>query len=272
MATLSWSSPSQAKQIIPGRPVLSAARSEWLRDAYAPIEAESYDLGSGAQKNAADISSLDNGDWVRFAAVDFATGLASVQARLAVPASNSGGSIEFRADGVAGTLLGTLVIQTTGAYSTFYTQKVNLGGVSGVHDLYLVFRNQASMAVLDNLQFSKTRLTKIMALGDSITQGTSPYANYRYYLWQSLQTGGYNVDLVGSMTKFWNGTGRTPLLRFRSAERRPSRLHQRSGSFQRDRMGHGRPARCRPAAYRHQRHPQRCQRRHDRGQHQPDHR
>ncbi len=45
---------------------------------------------------------------------------------------------------------------------------------------------------------------KIMPLGDSITRGggdaSSPYPSYRYYLWNVLRNGGYDVDFVGSTT------------------------------------------------------------------------
>jgi lysophospholipase L1-like esterase len=45
---------------------------------------------------------------------------------------------------------------------------------------------------------------KIMPLGDSITRGggdaSSPYPSYRYYLWNILRNGGYDVDFVGSTT------------------------------------------------------------------------
>jgi lysophospholipase L1-like esterase len=50
--------------------------------------------------------------------------------------------------------------------------------------------------------------TRIMALGDSITQGGQGFASYRYALWTALVQAGYAVDLVGSRD-FLNG-GPTP--------------------------------------------------------------
>jgi lysophospholipase L1-like esterase len=42
---------------------------------------------------------------------------------------------------------------------------------------------------------------RIMPLGDSITDGYTPYpGGYRVGLWQRLAVGGYTVDFVGSMT------------------------------------------------------------------------
>ena len=40
--------------------------------------------------------------------------------------------------------------------------------------------------------------TRVMPLGDSITESTGPHNSYRYYLWQSLQQDNYDVDFVGS--------------------------------------------------------------------------
>lgn len=44
---------------------------------------------------------------------------------------------------------------------------------------------------------------RIMPLGDSITESSSGFGSYRYYLWQELTREGFVVDFVGSMT----GTG-----------------------------------------------------------------
>ncbi|MEX0775344.1 MAG: hypothetical protein WD042_06470 [Phycisphaeraceae bacterium] len=41
---------------------------------------------------------------------------------------------------------------------------------------------------------------KIMPLGDSITHGDAGHVSYRYWLWQTLQRGGYDVDLSGQKT------------------------------------------------------------------------
>src|SRR6476619_7099245 len=40
--------------------------------------------------------------------------------------------------------------------------------------------------------------TKVMPLGDSITEGTQVPGGYRIGLWQRLANGRYTVDLVGS--------------------------------------------------------------------------
>ena len=52
--------------------------------------------------------------------------------------------------------------------------------------------------------------TRIMPLGDSITEGLDGNATYRYWLWHQLNNAGYDVDFVGSNRGVWNGTPRFP--------------------------------------------------------------
>jgi hypothetical protein len=47
--------------------------------------------------------------------------------------------------------------------------------------------------------------TRIMPLGDSITEAYTGYASYRYWLWHALADDGYQADFVGSMTGVYNG-------------------------------------------------------------------
>jgi acyl-CoA thioesterase-1 len=46
---------------------------------------------------------------------------------------------------------------------------------------------------------------RIMPLGDSITASVTGNASYRYYLWQRLQSAGYQVDFVGSQYGVYGG-------------------------------------------------------------------
>src|SRR5215204_6437165 len=49
--------------------------------------------------------------------------------------------------------------------------------------------------------------TKIMPLGDSITEAEGGHASYRYWLWKSLTQAGFNdIDFVGSRTGVFNGS------------------------------------------------------------------
>jgi lysophospholipase L1-like esterase len=51
---------------------------------------------------------------------------------------------------------------------------------------------------------------RIMPLGDSITQSTSPLNSYRYYLWHLLENRDYRVDFVGSLRGVGGGPPANP--------------------------------------------------------------
>jgi chitodextrinase len=178
------------------------------RNAFSPIVASNHDDASGVSSSGSDLDSLDDGDFVRYISVDFGNGAKSVKFNLSQPASNRGGWIELHLDSVNGQELGRLNIQPTGSGSDFATQQVNINNVSGVHDLYLVFRGRSDMATLRSIQFSTQHLVTVMPLGDSITQQDAFAPSYRYYLWHKLMDAGLtNVDFVGGQTQAWTSAG-----------------------------------------------------------------
>lgn len=62
-----------------------------------------------------------------------------------------------------------------------------------------------SVAALPLEPLAAQSTTKILPLGDSITESYAGHASYRYWLWQKLVDGAYNTDFVGSMTGVYNG-------------------------------------------------------------------
>jgi len=62
---------------------------------------------------------------------------------------------------------------------------------------FIAMTTPTAIEALEPRQFLS--VTKIMPLGDSITQTFSPHESYRYYLWNALQSSGFrNIDFVGS--------------------------------------------------------------------------
>ena len=57
-------------------------------------------------------------------------------------------------------------------------------------------------------------ITRILPLGDSITQGGKERPSYRRTLWLKLKQHGYNVDFVGSQTEFHKASPPDKLLDF----------------------------------------------------------
>ena len=90
-----------------------------------------------------DIDSIHNGDYIKVKGVDFGTGAASFDARVA--SAGSGGSIEIRLDALTGTLVGTCAVASTGGWQTWSTKSCSISGATGVHDLYLKFTGGSSM-------------------------------------------------------------------------------------------------------------------------------
>ncbi|MBB6675276.1 Bbp16 family capsid cement protein [Cohnella nanjingensis] len=122
-------------------PASSASKS-----AFSQIAASSYDVQSGIQLEASseggqNVAFIDNGDYLLFNNVDFGTGAASFDARVASNAS--GGAIEIRLDGLNGTLAGTCAVPGTGGWQNWVTKTCAISGVSGTHNLYLKFTGGA---------------------------------------------------------------------------------------------------------------------------------
>jgi chitodextrinase len=112
-------------------------------DPYGRVEAETIAWEHGVELEPCssgcgiDVTQISNGDSIAVRAVDFGTGAASFQARVA--SNTSGGSIELRLDGDGGTLVGTCVVPRTGGWQTWATVSCKVTGATGTRDLHLVF-------------------------------------------------------------------------------------------------------------------------------------
>jgi hypothetical protein len=118
------------------------------------LQAEKFDSGKGVKRAASNIGSLDSGDWIKFDDVNFGDGVTQLELRLALPGRAAGKKIEVRVGGVTGSLLGTITTTGTGAWNVYKTQKKGINKVSGVKDLYLVFKGGDGVAVIDSLKFT----------------------------------------------------------------------------------------------------------------------
>ncbi len=85
------------------------------------------------------VDKIDTGDWTRIDGVDFGeTGAVKLDATVA--SETTEGSIEVYLDeALTGTKIATLALKDTGA-DTYETLSANLDKVTGVHDVYFVFR------------------------------------------------------------------------------------------------------------------------------------
>ena len=111
------------------------------RDAYAAIEAASFDAASGATAGSSSIGPLGNGDWARYDDVDFgSSGPRDFVARVASGAGGGvSGLVEVRIDSATANPIGSFAIANTGGWTSWRDVPGNVAAVTGVHDVYLTF-------------------------------------------------------------------------------------------------------------------------------------
>jgi beta-glucanase (GH16 family) len=118
------------------------------RDAYATIQAESFNAQSGVQTETTtdtgggqNIGWLANGDWAQFNNVNFGTNAAhQFSARVASGAAGGvSGLVEVRLDNVNNAPIGSFAIANTGGWQTWRTVPANISAVTGTHTVFLRF-------------------------------------------------------------------------------------------------------------------------------------
>ncbi|MCK1820757.1 glycoside hydrolase family 16 protein [Streptomyces sp. XM83C] len=118
------------------------------RDAYSPIQAESYDSQSGTITEATsdsgggqNIGAIANGDWALYKGVDFgSTPARQFYARVASGAgAGVSGLVEVRLDSRSNAPIGSFALANTGGWQSWRTVPANISSVTGTHDVYLTF-------------------------------------------------------------------------------------------------------------------------------------
>lgn len=107
------------------------------------IEAEDYSVQSGidtedCSEGGKDVAYIENGDYIGFRNVDFGDGVNSIDVR--VGANSGGNSIEIRLGAPNGKIIGTIDVASTGGWQTWATQKCIIDKLTGINDIYLVFK------------------------------------------------------------------------------------------------------------------------------------
>lgn len=129
-------------------PLSPYARVEGETIAWAP----SIEVADGPD-GGRHVANIENGDSIKVESVDFLTGALSFTASVASGAS--GGSIELYLSSATGMLLGTCMVPATGGWQEWETVSCDVADVTGVHDLYLVFKGgSGSLFNLDHWQFT----------------------------------------------------------------------------------------------------------------------
>jgi hypothetical protein len=133
------------------RPTATAtATAGTTRDAYATIQAESYNAQSGTAVEATsdtgggqNVGWIANGDWLQYNNVAFgATSPATVQGRVASGATGGvSGTVEVHLDSTTGPLIAHFSVATTGGWQAWTTVPGTVTGATGTHNVFVVFKS-----------------------------------------------------------------------------------------------------------------------------------
>ena len=114
---------------------------------YKRVEAETIAFSEGVKsepnaKTGIYISDIHNGDYIKVREVDFGT-QSPKQFRVAVASALRGGTMEVRVDSARGPLLAEIKVEHTGGWEAWKKIRTELSAsVTGVHDLYFVFKGR----------------------------------------------------------------------------------------------------------------------------------
>lgn len=97
------------------------------------------------------VTSINNGDYIKVQGVDFAGGASSVDVNLA---SQYGGKIEIHIDKISGPVIGVVNVTTSAQGDVFKTITTLVKKVTGVHDLFFVFKGEKDLFNFDWWQFN----------------------------------------------------------------------------------------------------------------------
>ncbi len=121
---------------------------------YRQVEAETLAWGYGLKSRTLNdgrivLTDVQPGEYTLLKGVDFGKGRRKLNMQYCA-ASVDGASIEIRLDGVNGKLLGTIEVLPTGSFEQFEIFSTRLARVSGVHNLYFIFKGEsANLLYLD---------------------------------------------------------------------------------------------------------------------------
>ncbi|PRY56600.1 glycoside hydrolase family 16 protein [Glycomyces artemisiae] len=139
-----------------GEPTTTPGGGGGTRDAYASVEATSFDGSStGLPVSGGAIGPLGNGDWVRYDDVVFGSSSPlDFVARVASGAAGGvSGLVEVRIDSRTAAPIGSFAVANTGGWTSWRDVPGNVASVTGTHDVYLTFTSGQSQDFVSVDQF-----------------------------------------------------------------------------------------------------------------------
>ena len=130
----------------------------YAMSAKTQIQASSFNATSGLQTEGTtdtlggySVGYAEGGDYAVYQNVDFGSGVAGVDVRVA--SGGTGGTLELRVDAVTGPLLGEIPIPITGGWQSWVTVSGAASGATGVRTLFLVFRGTTQIGNVNWFRF-----------------------------------------------------------------------------------------------------------------------
>ena len=112
--------------------------------AFNQIQAEEYTDMFGVQnenciEGGRNVAWIQDGDYISYYGINFGEGAESFSARVA--SETTGGIVELRLDSITGKLIGTCSVSPSGGWQQWKTLTCPVSEVTGIHELFLVFRS-----------------------------------------------------------------------------------------------------------------------------------
>ncbi len=160
------------------------------------VEAETLAWGSGLEselcsQGGINLCAIENEDYLKVKDVDFglegATDFTASVSSAIGDEQTQAGTIELHLDAKDGPLLGTLTVKGTGDWDTYAQYTTNVESVSGVHDLYMVFKGgegelfkfdywsfKEKVVPVETISLSASQLTILAGQSSQLTATVGP--------------------------------------------------------------------------------------------------
>lgn len=176
--------------------------AEWYAKADTAIRTQACsDTGGGSN-----IAFTYNNTFLEFDSLNFSQGAVACSLRVAA-ATGAGGTVELRIDSVAGTLVGTATIPSTGGWQTYATVSTPASQISGVHALFIVFKTSNQFA--GNLNWFRFKPATSHVVGNPFSWATTHYRNGKFLI--STRAGGpFKIEILspdGRVVRMMEGVG-----------------------------------------------------------------
>ncbi len=153
---------------------------------YERVEAETIAWGQGIEKETCsqggiNLYDIDEGDYIKVESVDFGEH-GAVKFSAGTSSDKEAGTIvatmDICIDSMDGEVIGTVDIYGTGSYDTWSTSETDIGGITGVHDLYFVFYGtedtKEDLFKFDYWQFTQKEIPVIQEPEPVVTPSETP--------------------------------------------------------------------------------------------------